>query len=249
MAQRERLDKILEIVNENGFIVANKLIELLHYSSATVYRDLSELEKLGLIKRQHGGIESLNHGWMTASHRYGYMKPEKRAIAQAAAEHIEDGDVLFVGGGTTTYYLIPFLAEKKNIHVITHDLYLVEHLSEMGIKTTCLGGEIQDPPWTLLGNDTVESAAKYRANKLFFSVTGVTDDGHVSVIESYYMVDRVMMDRSKKIYLLADHSKLHKEADRWLCDFSSLNFVISDIEFPQETLKKFPQTQFISTIP
>ena len=247
MAQRERLDKILKIVDESGFIVASKLIEQLHYSSATVYRDLNELEKLGLIKRKHGGVESLNRGWMKTPQRYGYMKPEKRKLAEEAAAHIENGDAVFIGAGTTTYYMIPFLAEKKDIHIITHDLYLTEHLSEMGIKTTCLGGQIQDPPWILLGTDTIENAAKHRASKLFFSATGITEDGHISVIEPYYMLDRVMMDRSKQIYLLADHSKLNREAERWLCDFSSVDFVISDIEFPEKTLEKFPQTQFILT--
>ena len=247
MVQKERMDKILKIVDESGFIVASKLIELLHYSSATVYRDLNELERLGLIKRKHGGIESLTRGWMKTPSRYDYMKAEKRKLAEIAAEQIEDGDVVFIGAGTTTYFMIPFLAKKKDIHVITHDLYLVEHLSEMGIKTICLGGQIQDPPWILLGNDTIESAAKYRTDKLFFSATGITEDGHVSVIEPYYMVDRVMMERSKKIYLLADHSKLNREAERWLCDFSALDYVISDVAFSENTRKRFPQTHFLVT--
>lgn len=249
MAQRERLDKILEIVEKSGFIVVGELIERLHYSSATVYRDLGELERLGLVKRKHGGVEALNHGWLKTPHRYGYMKPQKRKLAEEAAKHVEDGDAVFIGGGTTTYYMIPYLAEKRDIHVITHDLYLTEHLSERGVKTTCLGGQIQDPPWILLGDDTVENAAKYRASKLFFSVTGVTEDGHVSVIEPYYLLDRVMMERSKRIYLLADHSKLNREAERWLCDFSSVDFVISDVAFPEQTKKTYPKTNFISVIP
>ena len=59
------------------------------------------------------------------------------------------------------------------------------------------------------------------------------------------MLSRIMMEHSQKIYLLADHSKLNLHAERRLCDFSAVDYLISDIDFPESTVKKFPKTNFI----
>ena len=246
MAQKPRRDKILDYLEQNGFSTVRELTEALHYSPATLYRDLAELENLNLVKRSYGGVEiAERRGLMSLTRRYDYMKPEKRRLAQMAAELVEDGDVIFLAGGSTTEYMAPYLADKKNIHVITHNIRLVEYLAELGVEVTCLGGRMFDPPSILLSEETIENIMKFNTDKAFLSPTGISEEGDVEVTEAYYMVYRVSMQRAKKSYLMADKSKWRRRSDRRISDLSGFACVISDIDFPSAIKERFSETEFI----
>ena len=246
MAQKPRRDTILNYLEKNGFSTVHELMTALHYSSATVYRDLAELEKLNLVKRSYGGVELADRkGLMSLARRYDYMKPEKRRLAQMAASLVEDGDVIFLAGGSTTEYMAPYLADKKNIHVITHNIRMVEYLAGLGIEVTCLGGRMFDPPSILLSEETVENVMKFNTDKAFLSPTGISEEGDVEVSEAYYMVYRMSMQRAKKVYLMADKSKWCRRSDRRISDLSAFACVVSDIAFPTEIQEGFPQTEFL----
>ncbi|MBR4872864.1 MAG: DeoR/GlpR transcriptional regulator [Clostridia bacterium] len=245
MSQKPRRDEILNILKRNGFCTVNALVNELHYSTATIYRDLNELEHLNLVKRSYGGVELAGRkGMMSLSSRYDYMKPEKRRLAQIAAACVEDGDTIFLAGGSTTEYMAPYLADKKNIHVITHNIRLVEYFAELGIEVTCLGGKMFDPPSILLSEETVENIMKFNTDKAFLSPTGISETGDVEVSEAYYMVYRVSMQRAKKTYLISDKSKWGRRSDRRISDLSGFDCVISDIAFPSTIKGDFPKTKF-----
>ena len=55
MFETERLEKIQEILAENGARSVQRLARALFVSESTVRRDLSELQRQGLVKRIHGG--------------------------------------------------------------------------------------------------------------------------------------------------------------------------------------------------
>lgn len=59
MLKNERYERILEILDENTYVTANELSERLYVSIPTVRRDLTELQRQGLIRRNHGGAELL----------------------------------------------------------------------------------------------------------------------------------------------------------------------------------------------
>lgn len=248
MAQKLRRDEILKYLEQNGFSTISELVDFFHYSSATIYRDLNELEKMNLVKRSYGGVEAASRGtYMSLAQRYNYMKPEKRRLMRVAAELIEDGDTVFLEGGSTVECIAPYLEGKKNIHVITHNMRLVEMLSEMGIDTVCLGGKVWERPGVLLGDETVENALKYHPDKCVVSPTAFSGDGQVGVTRPYYLLIHVMIQNSQKVYLAIDHSKLDADYDVRLCDFSDIDCVISDIEFSKETRARYPKTEFIYT--
>lgn len=48
---QERRDKIIDILNENGRIHANKLSEIFGVSSVVICTDLAEFERLDLLSR------------------------------------------------------------------------------------------------------------------------------------------------------------------------------------------------------
>lgn len=56
MYDLERQNKILEILKEKKTISVDKLTKLIYASPATVRRDLTQMEKRGLVQRTYGGV-------------------------------------------------------------------------------------------------------------------------------------------------------------------------------------------------
>ena len=246
MSQKIRQEQIMHILEKQGYATVRELVALLHYSSATINRDLNALQNLRLVKRSYGGVEPADREKMPPLPlRYNFMKREKRHIGNAAAELIEDGDTVFVDGSTTTQSIGPYLMNKKNLCVITNNMQLAIMLGEFDIDVVCLGGHIVERPHMLDGDETVENAMKYHVKKAFFSTGAFSEDGRIASGKQYHLLHKVMLRNSEKIYFLADRSKLVDSFELELCDFSVLDGVITDFEFPEETRERFPQTAFI----
>lgn len=244
MAQKIRQDQILDILDKRGFVTVRYLVDTLHYSSATINRDLNQMETLGLVKRSYGGVESFKKNHLPAlSERQFYMKKEKRRIARVAASLIQNGDTVFFDGSTTVQYILPFLREKKDLQILTNNMRLAIELGDLDFDVICLGGRIAERPHVLHSDDTVAVAQKYQVNKMFFSVDSVTLDGHIH--STYYLLYKTMLQNSDASYFLTDKTKITSRLDKKLCDFSLLTGVISDFDFPEETKKSYPGVAFI----
>ena len=246
MYQKERLDLILAILHEQQYATVSDLTERLHYSTATVNRDLNVLQAQMLVKRTYGGVELLHKRGVPLPFRYHVMRPEKNKIARAAASLVRNGDCIFIDASTTTQAMGHFLSEKRELTVITHNMALAVQMSETGHKVLCLGGAVRERPCMLCSEETVELARRYRADRLFFSVGYVDETGRIGG-GGYDALHRAMADNSKEIYLLVDRDKVNGEhlPSRYLFDFSHLTGVISDHEFQEETKKAFPHVRFI----
>ena len=246
MFQKERTDKILSILKERGYVTVRALTEELRYSTATINRDLNLLTQRGEIRRSYGGVELAEPQELPVRYRYEQCKPIKKRIARRAAALVEDGDTLFMDGSTTVQYMEEYLAEKKNLTVLTNNTALSSHLAEMGIRVIVLGGEILEPPYMLGGNDTVATAARYKADKCFFSTAFVSREGEMSYTgDIYYAMHRTMMNHSNLVCYLVDGEKVDRPGARVILgDFSPVDRVVSDFCFPEETKERFPTTVF-----
>lgn len=247
MYQKERLESILKIVERYGYVTVKFLVSQLHYSNATINRDLNALEAQSLIKRTYGGVELTETDEIKLPFRYHKMHVEKMKLSQKAADLIEDGDTVFIDAATTTEYIADFLKEKKDITVITNNLAIVMRLSQWNINVVCLGGKVSEPPYMLDGLDAVENAEKYRADKLFFATGFASPEGWIGAGDMYYALQKTMIKNSERIYYLADHEKLSRTpgSRRKLIGFEKLKGIITDYDFSKETKEKFSTVEFI----
>ncbi len=247
MYQNERMEAILAILRKQGYATVKYLTECLHYSTATVNRDLNRLEQAGEIKRTWGGVELLTPQTVPVLFRYDQGKPSKKRIAKRAAAEIEDGDTVFMDGSTTVQYMGHYILEKKELTVITNNIALASSLSEAGIDVVVLGGRIMEAPYMLAGTDTVETAARYKADKCFFSTAFVTEGGEMAYTgDIYFSMHRTMMRNSSRVYYLVDREKVDRAGARMvLGDLSPVDVVISDHVFSEETRRRYPSTEFV----
>lgn len=242
---QKRIDRILDIIKEQGYVTVKYLCEELHYSTATINRDLNDLQKQKLIVRHYGGAELAAKKGVPLIFRYHKMRPVKRVISKKAAELICDGMTVFIDGCTTTQYMAEYIQNIKDLTVITNNLNLVSHLSETGVKCICLGGTVVEAPYMTGGEDTALQAKTYTADLAFLSTAGVSAEGNISESNSYFSLHRAMLERAKKRVFLVDHQKIGITGKRVLCDFTDIDTVISDFEFSNQVKEKFPSTHFI----
>lgn len=246
MAQKTRRDDILDILKKQGYASVKYLMEELHYSSATINRDLNLLEKQKLVKRSYGGVELAKHRSTPLVFRYHKMRVEKNRIGKEAAKYIEDGDTIFIDASTTGQYIGQYITNRKNLTVISNNMALLSFLSEYGIRCICLGGTVVEIPSMLSGDQTVFNARSYTVDKMFFATGGITEDGKILSDNTYYLLHMTVAENAKKIFYLADRGKVHEaDTQRLLFDASRLDYVISDHAFPAFTLQKFARTSFI----
>lgn len=246
MLQNERLDEILKIIASYKYVTVQFLTEELHYSTATINRDLNILAEQKLITRHYGGAELADNKGVPLRFRHHKMRAAKNKLGKAAADLIEDGDTVFIDATTTTQCIAQYITEKKDITVISNNMALIAYLSEYGIRCICLGGEVYEAPSMLCGVDTIEMAAKYRADKHFFTSGGVMGDGRIVGSEGYALLRITMANNSEKSYYLVDHAKYKKPLGiRAWCTLGDISGVISDFAFPEETREKYKNTEFI----
>ena len=141
MLTEERQQAIASYINNHSICRVNELCKLTKSSESTIRRDLIELEKRGVIVRVHGGARSLQDYSRDVEQqvRFNLNVDKKREIARfAVINHITSGDHIFLDAGTTTYEMVSFLREIKDLHVLTNGVDIALACLENGIQTRLL---------------------------------------------------------------------------------------------------------------
>lgn len=246
MYQKERMDKILDILKKVHYTTVDYLVEQVRYSPATIRRDLTQLENQGLIKRTHGGAEINKENETPFIFRQHSMKSAKSKMAKMAASLVKDGDVVYLDGSSTVQYLGHFLLDKKDICVITNNIILASFLAEHGIETYCAGGKVTELPGTASGMLTAHAFSSFIADIMFFSTDGIDKNGVITIKpEGYWLHNNAMLDHSKKHVYLCGSDKVGKHSKIVQCDLSQVDYFISDCELSDEIKEKFPNTEYL----
>ena len=248
MLKEERYDRILALLEEDGYISANALSQKLFVSLPTIRRDLAELQKRGLIVRSHGGAKRIQPEHIVAplNFRKTVHATEKRNLCRAAAELVQDNDILFIDASTTTLQMADFLGEKKQITVITNGIPLATLLTNKGIRTFCTGGEIFGNSLAQFGSFAEEFIQRFNIDLLFFSCHGVNDKGILtdpSLPET--QIRKIAMGQAKKTVFLCDETKLSLSTPYNLIPIQKLDVVITDSPKVKEFFTPEDKTEII----
>lgn len=243
MGYKDRQEQIIGILEKQGYVTVKYLTEVLHYSSATINRDLNTLQSQQLVTRSYGGVELVRAPYVPVFFRTHKMHAEKRYIGRVAASFVRDGDTIFIDGSTTAQCMEQHLIHRKNLTVVTNNIVLAANLSEYEIKVICLGGTIVEAPSMVYSAETVENAARYKVDKMFFSTGAVSQDGLIAS-GLYDLMLRAVAKHAGEVFYLVDHKKLDQPFNGVFCDFGAVDCVISDHEFPEAVKARYAQTRF-----
>lgn len=231
MFKEERFDKILEILNEENYVSADKLAKILYVSLPTIRRDLSALDKQGLIIRSHGGAKKigLEKTVMPVEFRKTQNFKDKRALCERAVKFIEDESIIFIDASTTTMQMTDFISPSSRITVITNSIIVSSVLTKKGIKTYLTGGELQQNSMCYAGAFAESFVRQFNYSAVFFSCHGVDKKGNIvdtSLTETN--LRKVLIAQTKKSVFLCDKTKFLVSAPFNLAKLSEIDVVITN---------------------
>ena len=209
------------------------LAKRLFSSEPSVRRDLARLEKQNLIKRIHGGAvleeTALSKNKIPFLIREYEQSGAKTLIAQKAIELVNDNDVVFLDASTSCYYLIPFLAAKRNLTVITNGVKALAKLAEYDIQTFSTGGALVNSCLVLVGDEACRTVESFHADIAFFSCRGVSEEGFLTdIAREENIVRKRMIQHSEKAYLLCANEKFGKKYYHNLCHRDEITGIIHE---------------------
>ena len=236
-----RRRKIVDYVEQSGDATVESLSRAFDVSPATIRRDLTYLDRQGLIERAHGGAAPRTRGRLPGLPEPPILKrsamqvAEKRAIGRAAAPYVDDGDVLVISGGSTTAEMIPYIAERQGLTVITNSLSIAALLAGYpDITAVILGGTLRHSEMSMLGVLTEDALRNLRADKLFMGSPAVHHEYGFSADDmTEVQSDRNLMAIAGETTVLADHTKFGRIATLRQAPITAARRLVTDAGAPQ----------------
>ncbi len=246
--QDARFPLILQLLRETGEISVERLCEQLRVSVHTVRRDLQEMENRGLLRRKHGGaaiLEPLLYEGFKADKSFqelvGRFSAEKRRIGRAAAETIQDGEVIALTAGTTTTEVIRNLPLNKHLVVVANTVNVAMELStRKDVDVFMTGGHLRGEWFSLVGTTAIESMRKVMVDRLFIGVNGIDAERGLTCYNSDEAeINRAMVRQAKRKIAVVDSSKFGVVAHWSICETQDVDVIITDTAISKIELKKF----------
>ena len=235
----EREMKIIELVQQHGFISVENLADLLSVSPGVIRRELAILERAGELERSRGGaiLPSVDNGDKDASERRLSNSNAKLAMAKQVGQFILDEGTYFLDSSTTVEALIPLLKKHKSITIVTNSVYAAGMLAESGIKTYLAGGLVQAESSSTVGYDAIDYMKGFYCDGFIFSCRGLTLDGPGEGNVETQRIKRMMLEHSSNHILVLDSSKFGLSLLTSVCTLDEIDVVITN-EKPGEAYVK-----------
>ncbi len=228
------------LLHEQGFASVRSLAGVFGVDSSTIRRDLGKLEAQGLVERTHGGVVPVRRDQGPAPEQPGLHVVEKRAIGEAMAERVLEGQTIILDSGSTTLEVARHLTHSR-LTVVTHDLRVgLEIASKPSIHLVFIGGELLPTGPAMWGPTSVEQIENMRVNVAIFGADTVTYDGIFSSSSYETELKRKMRSVAGEAFFVADSSKFGREALFRVFGFDAFTAGISDATLDPITAARFP---------
>ncbi len=212
MLATERRARILQMLHKHSTVLISDAAREFGVSTVTVRGDFDALEREGLLKRVHGGAVLVTDyaSSLVAARKKSHLK-EKRAIAQAAAELVADGETILVGGGSTTYEFVRALAGHAGVLVVTNDCRIIELAAREcpSLEVAGTGGRLSRDRACFYGPMLEASIADMLFDKVFIGADCFNPDfGFLTDLERASEVKGVFLSHARTKVVLMDATKL-----------------------------------------
>jgi len=230
-ASRERKEQILERVRRLGYVAVEALSSELGVTPQTIRRDINELCEQNLLQRYHGGA-GLPSSVVNAdySDRQVMNLAAKRRIARLVARAIPNRSSLFINIGTTTEAVAGALLEHVELRVVTNNLHVASLLSaNPSFEVIITGGLVRSRDRGVVGEAALDLIRQFRVDYGIIGISGIDLDG--ALLDFDYREVRVaqaIIENSREVLLVADHSKFGRNAMVRLGDIGQIDALFTD---------------------
>jgi DeoR family fructose operon transcriptional repressor len=228
----ERLDEIVRRTRRHGRVDVAALARDFDVTTETVRRDLTRLERRGLLRRVHGGALPLERAGyeLAVDERTTRHAAEKQRIGEAAVARVPREGTVLIDAGTTTAQLADALPADLALTVVTNSLPIALRLANRSHCTVLtVGGRVrgrtlaQVDPWAL------RNLADLHADVAFLATNGVSIERGLTTPDlAEAEVKRAMAGAAARVVLLTDSSKVGQVHFARFADVDQVDVLITD---------------------
>ena len=226
LTDREKV--ILDRLSENGTVTVTDLARDLGFSEVTIRGDFKLLEEKGWINRTRGGAAPALHRSILDRQRI--FPEQKNAIARAAAELVQNGDVIMIEAGTTTALITRYLSGKRDVHVVTNSTLVFSYARMYpNLQITMTGGEFRRATESLVGPIALETIARLNVRLAFVGTDGFTlERGMTTHLMEGAEIVKAMKAHAETTVLTADSSKYGKIGFSHVLPLKAMDLILTD---------------------
>lgn len=236
LSAAERRSQIAQMVLENGRVLVADLVSRYQITETSIRRDLTLLEEANRVRRIHGGAIPIPGSSRTdsfAEKKELHIQAKER-IGKVGAELVKPKDIVLLDSGTTTLQVVRHIpASLRNSSLMTlvtnSQPIAQEVLAWPSPKLTILGGLYLPDYQATVGPQTLSQLHELTADKVFLGADGLTlASGATTADVLMAEVDRLMVERSRQVILVADSSKIGRVGFVPIKPVSSIHTLITD---------------------
>ena len=239
MYAAERQHRIVEQARADGRVEVASVAAALGVTPETVRRDLTILERHGVLRRVHGGaipLENLGFEPRLAVRQERYTA-EKERIAKRALDELPAEGTVLIDAGSTTQILAENLPYDRELTVVTNSVPVAAAVAGRDNLTLyVVGGRVRGRTMAAVGEWTTHALAGVAVDVAFLGTNGLSvRRGLTTPDQDEAASKRAMAAASRRVVVLCDHSKIGTDHFAQFATLADVDTVITDTELDDET--------------
>ena len=226
---KQRRHTIMQLLQEQGEVSVEQLVQLFDISEVTIRKDLSALETSGFLLRKYGGAILMPKEIMDENENDELTK-RKFVIAKAAAERIRDHNRIIVDSGSTTAALIKQLNLKQGLVVMTNSLSVATELRALENEPTLLmtGGTWDTRSESFQGKVAEQVLRSYDFDQLFIGADGIDLARGSTTFNELVGLSQVMAEVSREVVVMVESQKIGRKMPNLELTWQQIDVLITD---------------------
>ena len=228
----ERRQWLIERARSSGRLDVSAISEELGLARETIRRDLTSLQRQGLIRRVYGGavpVERLtfDSGLSVRAQR---RQEEKNRIAAAAANLVKSAESIYIDEGNLPQLVANHLKSERPITVVSPSLAIATSLvGRPNIEVIVLGGRVRAETFGTVDHWAVSMLESLVIDLAFMGANGVTITRGLTVPNGAIAAVKSMAMRvSRRRVLVADSSKYGSDSFVRFAELSDFERFVTD---------------------
>ncbi len=236
---KQRRHMILSLLTEQGEVSVEHLSDLFDISEVTIRKDLTELEKNGLLMRKYGGAVLMPSN-IIQEDNCEEVSNRKLSIAMAAVELIKDHNRIIIDSGSTTAALINQLSKRNGLVVMTNSLPVANALQEIENEPTLLmtGGTWDSHSDSFQGKVAESVLRSYDFDQLFIGADGIDLERGTTTFNELVGLSRVMSEVAREVILMVESEKIGRKIPNVELPWESIDVLITNNDLSPEQQQK-----------
>lgn len=232
MALNPRQLAILHAVRQRGHLKTEDLAEQFGVTLQTARRDIHVLTQAGALARFHGGVRSIDSSTRNSAYaeRQHAQAQAKQRIARTVAAAVPAGASLFMNIGTTVEAVASELLHHEGLRVVTNNLHVARTLAtNPNAEVLIAGGTVRHEDLGVVGEAALGFIRQFKVDIGLIGISGIDADGTLRDFDlREVMVARAIVECSRQVWLVADHSKFGRPAMIEMAPLRAVNTLFTD---------------------